>query len=288
MNQVPLQTIPMFQNRKLVIATKHEKESVIAPLLEKELGVNCFVDPTYDTDQLGTFTGEIERELDPVATAREKCLRAMRFSKCDLGVASEGSFGPHPSVYFVNADDEFLIFIDLKHHIEIIIRELSTSTNFNGKEIKSKEELMEFASQSNFPSHGLILRKSKDENIDIHKGITNIEKLKQLFEQLRSKYNAVYVETDMRAMYNPTRMEVIKKATQKLVEKIKSTCPHCAMPGFGITSAKRGLACSLCGSPTQAIISYTYVCQHCQFINEEMYPNQKTLEDPMHCNNCNP
>jgi hypothetical protein len=183
----------MFRGRKLLIATKHQKESVIAPILERELGVICFVDETYDTDILGTFTGEIERELDPIATAREKCLRAMKINNCDLGIASEGSFGPHPSMFFVNADDEFLIFIDTKNNIEVIVRELSTSTNFNGKEVQNQKELFEFADQVRFPTHGLILRKSKDENTDIHKGITDIENLKKSFEQLYSKYNSVYV-----------------------------------------------------------------------------------------------
>jgi hypothetical protein len=36
----------MFNNRKLVIATKHEKEIVIVPLLEKELGVQSGVNET--------------------------------------------------------------------------------------------------------------------------------------------------------------------------------------------------------------------------------------------------
>ena len=278
----------MFQGRKVIIATKHQKESVIAPILEKELGVSCFTDEAYDTDALGTFTGEVERELDPISTAREKCLRAMKINNCDLGVASEGSFGPHPSMFFVNADDEFLIFIDTKNNIEIIVRELSTSTNFNGKQIESQKELMVFAEDIGFPKHGLILRKSKNENTEIHKGITDIETLKKSFEQLHSKYNSVYAETDMRAMYNPTRMDVIKKATDKLVQKIKSACPHCQMPGFGITDAKKGLACSLCGLPTNSTLSFIYVCQHCQFTIEEMYPNKKTTEDPTYCNYCNP
>ena len=91
----------MFQNRKLVIATKHQKEIVIAPILEKELGVICFINEDFDTDTLGTFTGEIERKLDPISTVREKCIKAMDLSNCDMGVASEGSFGPHPSLFFV-------------------------------------------------------------------------------------------------------------------------------------------------------------------------------------------
>ena len=278
----------MFQERKLIIATKHQKESVIAPIIEKELGVSCFVDETFDTDALGTFTGEVERALDPISTAREKCLRAMKINNCDLGIASEGSFGPHPSMFFVNADDEFLIFIDSKNKIEVIVRELSTSTNFNGKQIQTQKELFEFSDQIGFPTHGVILRKSKDENTDIHKGITDIVTLKKSFEQLYSKYNSVYAETDMRAIYNPTRMNVIEKATQKLAQKIKCTCPKCQMPGFGITDAKKGLTCSLCGSQTNSTLSYTYICQHCQFTKEEMYPHNKTTEDPMYCDYCNP
>ncbi|MFT6203204.1 MAG: hypothetical protein ACI9V1_000347 [Spirosomataceae bacterium] len=278
----------MFQNRKLLIATKHQKQRVIAPILEKELGVSCFVDDTFDTDALGTFTGEIERELDPISTVREKCMRAMRLNNCDLGIASEGSFGPHPSLYFVHSDDEFLIFIDTKNNVEIIVRELSTSTNFNGKQVQTQKELFEFADQIGFPTHGLILRKSKDENTDIHKGITDIGILKTSFEQLCSKYHSVYAETDMRAMYNPTRMSVIEKTTEKLVEKIRSACPQCQMPGFGITDATKGLECSLCGSPTNSTLNYIYVCQHCQFKKEEMYPNKKTTEDPTYCDYCNP
>jgi len=278
----------MFQNRRLLIATKHHKENAIAPILEKELGVSCFIDKTFDTDTLGTFTGEIERELDPISTAREKCLRAMKVNNCDLGIASEGSFGPHPSLFYIPADDEFLIFIDNLNKIEIIVRELSATTNFNGKEIHTEKELLEFATQVGFPSHALILRKSKNENSEIHKGIIDIDCLKKTFQLIYTKFNSVYAETDMRAMYNPTRMKVIEKAAEKLVEKIKSTCPHCQMPGFGVTKARKGLLCSLCGFPTNSTLSYVYVCQQCQYTKEEKYPNKKNMEDPMYCDYCNP
>ena len=278
----------MFQNRKIIIATKHQKEQVIAPILEKELGVSCFTDETFDTDALGTFTGEVERKLDPISTARDKCLRAMKANNCNLGIASEGSFGPHPSMFFISADDEFLIFIDTKNNLEVIVRELSTSTNFNGRQIQTQKELFEFAEQVGFPAHGLILRKSKDENTDIHKGITESEILQKSFNYFFSKYNSVYAETDMRAMYNPTRMSVIEQATQKIVQKIKSTCPQCQTPGFGITDTKKGLECSLCGSSTNSTLSYIYVCQHCKFTKEEMYPNKRKTEDPTYCDYCNP
>jgi hypothetical protein len=278
----------MFKGRKLVIATKHEKEKVIAPLLEKALNVLCFVKEGFDTDKLGTFTGEVERELEPVATARKKCLLAMEFSSCDLGIASEGSFGQHPTMFFVNADDEFLILIDKKNNLEIIVRELSTETNFNGSEIKNEQELLDFADLVKFPSHGLILRKSKTENSDIIKGITNLDNLKKSFHLMIEKFKNVYAETDMRAMYNPSRMSVIENATKKLIEKVNSCCPQCNIPGFDVTGTKKGLECNLCGLPTRSTLSFIYSCQKCHFEKEEMYPHKKTTEEPMYCDYCNP
>ena len=283
-----MSAMPMFRNRRLLIATKHQKEKVIAPVLEQELGVHCFVDEHFDTDTLGTFTGEVERTLDPIATVREKCLRAMRQNNCDLGVASEGSFGSHPTMFFVSADDEFLIFIDALNNIEVIVRELSTSTNFNAMQVRSVSELRDFAQRAGFPDHALILRRSEKAHTDIFKGITDTETLERTFELLLSRYGEAYVETDMRAMCNPTRMAVISAAVQKLVQRIASTCPRCHMPGFGITDAKKGLQCSLCSSPTNSILSHISVCQHCGFSKEDMYPNAKTTEDPMYCDYCNP
>jgi hypothetical protein len=278
----------MFSNRKLLIATKHEKEKVIAPILEKELGVKCFVPENFDTDLLGSFTGEIERKDDPITTARKKCLLAMEQNNCDLAIASEGSFGPHPSIFFIHADDEILIFIDKKNNLEIVERELSTETNFNGEEIKSVKLLHEFANQIKFPSHGLIIRKAKNDFTEIVKGITDSEKLDNTFQHFISTYGVAYVETDMRAMYNPTRMKVIEKATNKLAYKIHSCCPQCQTPGFGITSKKEGLLCMQCNIPTHSTLSYIYTCQKCDFTKEQMYPNQKTTEDPMYCDVCNP
>ena len=53
----------LFAGRKLVIATKHGKESVLKPLFDKELGVKSELVEGLDTDLLGTFSGEIERTL---------------------------------------------------------------------------------------------------------------------------------------------------------------------------------------------------------------------------------
>lgn len=168
------------------------------------------------------------------------------------------------------------------------MRELSTDTNFFGKEISSESELIKLAEKAKFPSHALILRKSHAENIDIIKGITDWDFLKKNFRQLLSKYGKVYLESDMRAMYNPTRMKVIASAAQKLVDKLKSRCSKCDTPGFGIAHLKRGLPCDYCGMPTKSILSHIYICQKCNYTKEEIYPNKKFTEEPTFCDFCNP
>lgn len=277
-----------MKGRKLVIATMHHKEKVIAPLLERALGVKCIVAKNFDSDILGTFTGEIERTVDPLTTARNKCLMAMELNNCDLAIASEGSFGAHPGIGFIHADDEILLLIDKKNNLEISVRELSIETNFNGQEVKTEEQLIKFAENAKFPTHGLIIRKSDGDSSEIIKGITNWEALKNSFKEIKRKYGTAYIETDMRAMYNPTRMKVIAKATQKLIDKINSCCPSCNIPGFGVTKVKPGLPCSLCGFPTQSSLAYEYKCKSCNFIDELIFPHGKEKEDPTYCNNCNP
>jgi len=278
----------MFKGRTLVIATKHEKEQIISPIFEKELGVTCSVPEHFDTDIFGTFTGEVERKPDPITTARQKCELAMQQTNTDLAIASEGSFGPHPSIFFVNADEEILVFIDKKNDLEIIVKELSTTTNFNASEIQSLRALKVFANKVGFPSHGLILRQSKNDFKNIYKGITTWVKLIDVYNHLINHSDTIYVETDMRAMYNPTRRNVIQDATNKLIEKIKNTCPACKTPGFGITGIKEGLPCSACKAPTRSILSHVYCCQKCNYEEYKAYPYEKTVEDPMYCDQCNP
>ena len=286
MNRDKIKTL--FAGRKLIIATKHNKEEVLAPVLSIVLNVECINDPTLDTDRLGTFTGEIERIDDVLVTARNKCQMAMEASNCDMAVASEGSFGPHPTLGFINADDEILMFLDVKNDLEIVVRELSINTNFNGQEIKTKKELLDFANHVKFPSHALIIRKAYADNSEIIKGITDSLILQNAFQTFINKYGSAYVETDMRAMYNPTRMEVIKTAAEKLVKKITCFCPDCETPGFGVKEARAGLPCVLCGFPTKSILSHLYHCLKCNYSEEKKYPYGKQNEEPAFCDNCNP
>ena len=278
----------MFRNRNLLVATRHGKEKVIQPVLERGLGVQCFVTQNLDTDQFGTFSGEIPREGSPIEALRKKCLYAMELTGADLAVASEGSFGPHPQVYMIPANEEWLILMDKVNDLEIIVRELSTSTNFNGQLVTSIEALKQFAASASFPAHALILKDDKESGHDVVKGIQDAVLLQNEFERMVKTYHQVYVETDMRAMFNPMRMQVIAAAAEKLVDRIKHTCPACGTPGFDVIKVIPGLPCAACSSPTRSPRSYLYGCAKCSFQEEMLFPNKKEKEDPMYCDYCNP
>ncbi|HEY9176698.1 MAG TPA: DUF6671 family protein [Flavipsychrobacter sp.] len=280
--------IDFFSGRRLAIATKHRKEIVIEPALSILEEVEMFVPTGFDTDRYGTFSGEIERTSTPLEAARKKCLDACATYGCTLAVASEGSFGPHPYLPFVSADDEIILLLDLEHGLEIKARELTTATNFSGELVKSYEEIEAYITRVSFPSHGLILRRDQNATDNLVKGVTDRSMLDDIAGNYLSKYGQMFIETDMRAMYNPTRMEAIARAATRLAEAILRVCPHCDTPGFDITDVVNGLPCAQCGSPTKSTLSYIYTCQRCLHTEGKAYPHGKTKETPMYCGYCNP
>lgn len=278
----------MFQGRRILIATNHGKEAVISPLLEKELNLKCELVENLQTDSLGTFSGEIDRVSDSLTTLRNKCLLGLKEADCDLVIASEGSFGAHLSLFFVQANEELVMLLDTKNTIEITAKSISITTNFDAKEISNWAELKDFAEKALFPSHGLILRPSKSDYSEIYKGVSDWVALESIFNKLKKNHAVIYVETDVRAMFNPTRMKNIEQATLKLIEKINSKCPECQCPGFDVTEVISGLPCEWCNRPTESTLTHISTCKKCSYQQENKFPNGKELESPEFCNHCNP
>ena len=277
----------LFENREITIATKHGKERCLAPLLESALNLRCTVPHQFDSDVFGSFCGSVQRKRDPLTTARMKCVGAMALTGTDMAIASEGSFGPHPESFFGAVDDEIVLLVDRKNGLEIVGRAISAETNFSGMTVRSESELLDFANSALFPSHGLMIRRLKDHPIDLHKGLTDNKTLLNHCRRLLRLYGEAYVETDMRAMLNPSRMKVIAMAAKDLIKRALSNCPECNTPGFGITDTRPGLPCELCGFPTKSISSLIYACRKCGHRDEIKSQNRKT-EDPQYCDNCNP
>jgi hypothetical protein len=200
-----------FENRKVVIATKHKKEQAIGPVLKEAFGMEYCVPVNFDTDVLGTFTGEVERVLSPLEAAKEKCVLALAQGDADIAIGSEGSFGPHPTLYFLPADEEYLVLVDRKNDLEITVKTCSLQTNYASYEMGSEIKLADFLQQVKFPSHGLHVKGPEGY---IEKGITSENKLNEAMSAAVNRFGTYTLETDMRAMNNPTRMSVIQELTQ--------------------------------------------------------------------------
>lgn len=277
-----------FRGRTLIIATQHGKEEVIAPELFKGLGIHCKLVKGLNTDQFGTFSGEVERIGSALDSAKKKAHAALQLSKASLALASEGSFGPHPYYGIIPGNEELIYFIDQENQLEITARYLTTDTNYAHQAIKAVDELDPFCEQIGFPAHGLILKASHPEKEElILKDLHTFDVLETKTKTLLESGYILQAETDMRAMRNPTRMKAIHQATLKLVELLQSECPQCQAPGYARTDAIEGLPCQLCGTPTRSAKAYVYTCSSCGH-QEERPRADKSFEDPMYCDVCNP
>jgi hypothetical protein len=281
-----------FCHRVGVLATMHHKEKVMAPLLEKELGIKVVVPQNFNTDAFGTFTREIKRAGDQLEAARRKAKEALALTNQTLAFASEGTFAPHPVIPYISCNREIVVLIDTLHEVEIVGQEFSTVTNFNHKTIKTVEEAFDFAQKIGFPEHGLVVMSdaSSESRNEIIKGIVTEEQLIEAVELTLSKSvnRQAHVETDMRALYNPTRMKTIEKATLDLIQKIRQVCPKCSCPGFDVTERKTGLTCGWCNFPTTMTLVAVYQCKKCNFVQEVLFPDGEEKADPAHCIYCNP
>lgn len=273
-----------FQNKTCLIVSKHQKEVVIAPVLEKTLGMICITDSTIDTDILGMFTGEIERTKSSYETVKEKCLLAIKHLNIDFIIANEGSFGPHPFIPFVTADEEFICLYDVHEKEFVVEKMLFYETNFSTLTINDLVELDEVLLKLKFPSHGIILRSSKR----LFKDLQNLSEIRSKVNSLLIEDGYCTIDTDMRAMYNPTRMKCIEQLTIRLSNTLLSTCNQCGWHGFAIVDHIDGLKCSLCNRPTKSTLYQLYRCKKCNFEKKHIFPNKKYQEDPTYCDWCNP
>ncbi|MBD2187938.1 DUF6671 family protein [Pseudanabaena mucicola] len=278
-----------FTDRTAVIATMHRKEIAIAPILQTSLGIKATVPHDFDSDLFGTFTRDIDRPANQIETAKIKAARALEISNGDLAIASEGSFFPHP-LLGIAYNRELVLLLDKKHNFSVYGEALSSDTNFRHQVISSYEQAYDFAIKIGFPDHAVVLMPNAQTSAkeSIYKGINSEELLKKSVHDLLQKTSQLHIETDMRALYNPTRMKNIAKATEDLVRKLQQLCPNCNFVNFDVVQKLKGLRCEICGLPTQVTRAHLYKCDRCDFKQEVLFPDGIQLADPMYCSYCNP
>jgi len=283
----------LFYNRKALLVTKHNKEKVIVPLFKDGVGLDIELATKVDTDQFGTFSGDVERPDTQYNTAKLKILKAFElYPEAEIAIASEGAFNPHPDCPFIPLNTEVVLLIDRKNQLEISGRYLSLATNVKEATVSSMQEALAFASVLGFPEYGVVLKAGKDEKNKPHifKDATTTSGLEAalLYFFNISSNGKIEMQTDMRAHLNPFRMENIRLATLELIKTIQTVCPQCETPGFDVKEVIKGLPCSLCNAPTRSTLSYIYECKKCSHREEKFFPNGKQQEDPGSCDWCNP
>jgi hypothetical protein len=279
-----------FDGRRAAIATMHEKERVVAPVLLRWLGIRVERAEGVDTDALGTFSGEIPRAGDMVEAARAKARLAIAHSGARIGIGSEGAFGPHPLIPFLASGVELILLVDMEKDHEILVQR-RTKTNFESAFATPEEDVTPFLARVGFPQHALIVRpKGRCDALGLVKGITDAQALRRAIvaASAMSDEGRALVQTDMRAHLNPTRMKTIDFLARALALRAARLCPKCRTPGFGAIDALRGLACEDCGAPTRRIRAELHGCGKCGFqcVKRERPPSIRAPS--LWCDYCNP
>ena len=274
------------------LGTRHGKERVIGPTLDAELGVQVEVVEGFDTDRFGTFTRETPREGTALETARMKARAALEaHASARFGLSSEGSFGPHPSVPFVPGGVEIVLLIERDAGLELRGLDVTMDTNFSSTCVTSVDDAKAFADRALFPTHGLIViaapREAPEPSLGITKGIVDRAELERAVRGELRRHGRAWLETDMRAHHNPTRMRSIERAARALVRAAHSLCPACARPGYVPLERVGGLPCNECGEPTGKARAEVLSCAGCGQ-REERPLSGPSVATSFDCPSCNP
>ncbi|WP_255089062.1 MULTISPECIES: DUF6671 family protein [unclassified Synechococcus] len=281
----------MTPGREVSLATRHGKERAMARPFRKALGTELVLAAGFDTDSLGSFSGERPRPADAETTCRLKAEAGMDATGLTLGLASEGSFGPHPSLPFLPLAIEWMTWVDRDRNLVITERLVGCRTNFAHCSAAPGAELGPWLDRIGFPTHAVIVRPHQaGAEPFLRKGLRAEAELRAAIEQAsrRSADGLALVETDMRAHRNPTRMAAIRRLAFLLVRRIASACPACTSPGWGRVDVRSGLPCSWCGSPTPLVRHEVFGCVSCSHTEERPRPDGLGQANPQHCPLCNP
>jgi hypothetical protein len=277
-----------YQHQPVSFLTMHGKERVIAPVLEQALGCRVFWVSGFDTDTLGSFSRETPRVTSALETCRRKAEIGMGLAHTPLGLASEGSFNVDPWSGLLPWNVEMLVFIDRTQGWEVVGTAQGPAHNHH---ITAQDwpTLRVFAQQHGFPEHQLCLRPDSADDPRVIKGVASWDGLEKAFQicQGLSAQRQVHAESELRAFGNPTRMAMIERAAQDLVQKINQACPECDGPGYQVVSHRSGLPCAACERPTRLATHALWRCAHCQH-KQEVALAQARSADPSRCDHCNP
>lgn len=273
-----------YSGREITFATMHGKEQLAEPAFHEILGAAVTAPIGIDTDQFGTFAGDIPRTLSPRTAALAKAHLGMQLASTTLGLASEGSFSS--GLWPVVENLELVVFIDGDLGLEIVETTLGMSLLPSGGPVHELAAALAFAKAVGFPHQGVILQHVTDGISVADKNHANFDELERAVERLLETSSSLAIMPDYRAHRAPSRAETIRSLCTRMAHRLAVTCPRCDTPGFGRVEVEHGVACALCGLATTAIAADVHGCGKCD--HHQRVPRELTSVDPRWCDNCNP
>lgn len=266
---------------RIALLTQHGKGPAMQGLADR-LGLELVLPGGFDTDQLGTFTNERSRVGSQVQAALAKAKLACELGQAEFGLGSEGSFGPDPHLGLVPWGVEVVVCYDAQrgHHSHAVAQ--GPQTNYRQGSFTERDAALRFAQEIGFPEHGLIVGRHGEPWFD--KEVCSLPALEaRMAEAL--KEGELWLETDMRAHRNPTRMGMIQAAAEALAARWLNACPACGASGYGPVRLLIGARCEYCAHPTGAARAQALACAACGHETEQLL--RETV--PAHrCEMCNP
>lgn len=281
-----------YEGKMCAFGTMHGKEHAVSQVFEAALCLEVIVPAEVDTDRLGTFTGETARQGSMEEVAVAKARMAMEQTGLKVGLGSEGSYGPHPQIPFIPVGLEMMVLVDDERGYKIREHIVDDRPVFGHRLAADISELAAFLIENKFPSHSVIVRPNiiSSSQTPIHKGISNASQLAALVKECAhaSADGKAFVQTDMRAHMNPTRMATIQRLAEKLAARISQICPRCSSPGYGQIGVESGLICQSCSQPTDNVRYQVFGCSFCAHLECLARDDGRTHADPAQCQHCNP
>lgn len=122
----------------------------------------------------------------------------------------------------------------------------------------------------------------------LRKVFPDLVDLNLVIEDSLKQYKTIKLETDMRAMMNPSRMNVIEHLSYKLAKRVAFECIKCSTPGFGNVIKSGSLFCELCFNETNVPKFIDKVCLKCDYFERQEIDPKINFANPRYCDYCNP
>ena len=268
--------------------TRHDKAALVVPHFESLLDVSL-VTVDFDTDSLGTFSGEVPRKGSALDMALTKARVGAEFSVDSLGIGSEGTIGPSHQLPLLMANAEVLAFVDLKRGVSVSEHTISHSIRTISLTVEPHAEYRSTLAAGGFPDHGVIVKPADGETTPIFKGLHTFAEVDSAVRvcAVASADGKARIESDFRANHCPSRRPTISEAGHRLAFRLRSCCPNCLAPGWGLVSHVRGVPCSLCGENVDVPAREILGCTACGEQQIAATPIRVSI-DPSRCPLCNP